>query len=116
LTGKSFEGYNEAFLKSRRFLKKGGSIMTKADLIQEVTERTGLPKKDVAIVINTLFDTMKAAFLRKERIELRGFGIFAIKNRKPRIGRNPKTKEEVKIPERTVVIFKPSKIIKDNLH
>jgi len=90
--------------------------MTKADLIHEITERTGLPKRDVAAVVNALFDSLKAAFLRKERVELRGFGIFTTKNRKPRIGRNPKTKEEVRIPERTVVIFKPSKIVKDNLH
>lgn len=90
--------------------------MTKADLIQEVTERTGLPKRDVAVVVNALFESLKSAFLRKERVELRGFGIFTTKNRKPRIGRNPKTKEEVRIPKRTVVVFKPSKIVKDNLH
>jgi len=98
------------------FFKKGGNRMTKADLIQEVTERTGLPKRDVAAVVNALFESLKSAFFRKERIELRGFGIFTTKNRKPRIGRNPKTKEEVVIPERTVVVFKPSKIVKDNLH
>lgn len=90
--------------------------MTKADLIQEVVERTGLPKRDVAAMVNALLESMKAAFLRKERIELRGFGIFLAKVRKPRVGRNPKTREVVEIPERTVIVFKPSKIVKERLY
>ncbi len=90
--------------------------MTKADLIAEVASRTGLPKKEVAEVVNALFASLKEAFARKERVELRGFGIFMTKERKPRIGRNPKTKEEVRIPARTVVVFKPSKIVKEKLN
>ncbi len=89
--------------------------MTKADLVGEIVRKTGLSKKDVAAAVNALFDSLKEAFYREERVEIRGFGIFTTKNRKPRVGRNPKTREEVRIPERKVVVFKPSKIIKKNL-
>jgi len=89
--------------------------MTKADLVGEVVRKTGLSKKDAAAAVNALFDSLKEAFYREERIEIRGFGIFATKNRKPRVGRNPKTLEEVRIPERKVVVFKLSKIIRKNL-
>ncbi len=89
--------------------------MTKAELISDVARKTGLPRKDVALVVNAVLESLKEAFFRKERIELRGFGVFVTKNRRPRVGRNPRTKEEVKIPERTVVVFKPSKVIKENL-
>ncbi len=89
--------------------------MTKAELISDVARKTGLPRKDVALVVNAVLESLREAFFRKERIELRGFGVFVTKKRKPRVGRNPRTKEEVKIPERTVVVFKPSKVIKENL-
>jgi len=89
--------------------------MTKADLIGEVVRKTGLSKRDASAAVNALFDSLKEAFYREERVEIRGFGIFTTKNRKPRVGRNPKTLEEVRIPERKVVVFKPSKIIRKNL-
>ncbi|HDM89971.1 MAG: integration host factor subunit beta [Candidatus Hydrothermae bacterium] len=90
--------------------------MTKADLIADIANRTGLPKKEVAEVVNALFASLKEAFARKERVELRGFGIFTTKVRKPRVGRNPKTREEVRIPQRNVVVFKPSKIVKEKVN
>jgi DNA-binding protein HU-beta len=89
--------------------------MTKADLVVEVVRKTGLSKKDAAKAVNALFESLKEAFLREERVEIRGFGIFATKNRKPRVGRNPKTLEEVRIPARKVVVFKLSKILRKNL-
>lgn len=89
--------------------------MTKADLIGEVMRKTGLSKREASSAVNALFGSLKEAFYREERIEIRGFGIFITKNRKPRVGRNPKTLEEVRIPERKVVVFKPSKIIRKNL-
>ena len=85
--------------------------MTKADLVNDIVRRTEIPKRDVAIVVDTFLQSLKDAFKRKDRIELRGFGVFMTKSRKPRIGRNPRTKEEVRIPERTVVVFKPSKLL-----
>ncbi len=85
--------------------------MTKADLVNDVVRRTDIPKRDVAIVVDTFLQSLKDAFKRRDRIELRGFGVFMTKSRKPRIGRNPRTKEEVRIPERTVVVFRPSKLL-----
>ncbi|HHF53104.1 MAG TPA: integration host factor subunit beta, partial [candidate division WOR-3 bacterium] len=86
--------------------------MRKQDIVDKIYEETGLPKKDIMIVVNSFLETMKEAFKSEERIELRGFGVFEVKRRKPRIGRNPRTKEEVKIPARKVITFKPSKLIK----
>jgi nucleoid DNA-binding protein len=88
--------------------------MTKADLVNDVVRRTDIPKRDVAIVVDTFLQSLKDAFKRRDRIELRGFGVFMTKSRKPRIGRNPRTKEEVRIPERTVVVFRPSKLLNIN--
>ena len=90
--------------------------MTKADLVNQIVKRTGLSKKEVTAVVNGVFDGLKEAFLKKERVELRGFGIFLTKNRRPRVGRNPKTREEVKIPGRQVLVFKPSRAVKIDLH
>ncbi len=89
--------------------------MTKADIVASITEQTGIPKKEVALVVNAFLEILRQAFLNHERVELRGFGVFTIKNRKRRIGRNPKTLEEVEIPERPAVVFKVSKLIREKL-
>ncbi len=86
--------------------------MTKQDLLELINKKTGFPKRDVALIIDTMIDIMKESLYKKERVILKGFGIFKVKKRKARIGRNPKTKEEVKIPERYAVVFEPSKEIK----
>jgi|Deesub1362B_J571_1020462.scaffolds.fasta_scaffold00109_38 nucleoid DNA-binding protein len=86
--------------------------MTKAKLIEIIHGKTGFPKRDVALIIESMIDIMKESLLRKEKISLKGFGIFKVKTRKARVGRNPRTKEEVRIPERDVVVFEPSKQIR----
>lgn len=86
--------------------------MTKAKLIEIIHKKTGFPKRDVGLIIDTMLSAMKESLLNKEKISLKGFGIFKVKRRKARVGRNPKTKEEVRIPERNVVVFEPSKHIK----
>lgn len=87
--------------------------MRREDIVDEIYQQTGLPKKDIQLVVKLFLKSLKKAFLRGERIELRGFGVFEVKHRKSRIGRNPKTKEVIEIPERNVVAFKPSKLIKE---
>ncbi|MEO0199271.1 MAG: HU family DNA-binding protein [candidate division WOR-3 bacterium] len=87
--------------------------MRKQDIVDEIYQQTGLPKKDVQLIVNLFLDSLKRAFLREERVELRGFGVFDIKLRKSRVGRNPKTKEVINIPPRKVVTFKPSKLVKE---
>ncbi|MCY4189354.1 MAG: integration host factor subunit beta [Bryobacterales bacterium] len=83
--------------------------MIKADLVECVVESTGLSKNLARIAVETILDTMRAAIVRGERIELRGFGVFEIRPRKTGIGRNPKTGEEVRIPPGKAVRFKPGK-------
>lgn len=89
--------------------------MTKAELVSDVARRTGLTKKEVALVVNEALEVMKEALVRKERIELRGFGVFEVRKRKKRLARNPRTKEPIAVPERWVVVFKASKVIKEEL-
>lgn len=84
--------------------------MTKNDLIKELQEQLkSYSNQDVAYVVNIIFDSMIDAIKRGERIELRGFGSFVVRERKPRMGRNPKSGAEVKLAERKVPFFKTGK-------
>ncbi len=85
--------------------------MTKADLVDQVTEAIGpgITKKDCALVVDGLLNAVKAALADGERIEIRGFGSFEVRHRKSRMARNPRTGEPVKVPAREVPHFKPSK-------
>lgn len=83
--------------------------MIKHDIVTAVVTRTGLSKTKAEMAVETVFETMKRAMERGERIELRGFGVFNIRPRKTGIGRNPRTGEEVLIPPGKAVRFKPGK-------
>ena len=83
--------------------------MIKLDIINHVAERTGVPKMKAEIAVEALFEAMKQAMKKGERIELRGFGIFNVRPRKTGIGRNPRTGAEVAIPPGKAVRFKPGK-------
>ncbi len=87
--------------------------MTKADLVERVTEKTGLTRTEVAVVVDGLLETIKSAMEEGNNIELRGFGTFKIKTRKARKARNPRTGEEVPVPDRKVPVFKPSNEFKN---
>ena len=86
--------------------------MNKAELIATVAEKTGLSKKDSEKAVNATFDTITANLEVGEKVQLVGFGVFDIGAR-PRIGRNPKTKEEIEIPATRVPVFKAGKVLKD---
>lgn len=83
--------------------------MIKLDIINEVVSRTGVTKTKAEVAVETVFDSMKKALARGDRIELRGFGVFNVKPRKTGIGRNPRTGAEVNIPPGKAVRFKPGK-------
>ncbi|MDE2665640.1 MAG: integration host factor subunit beta [Acidobacteriota bacterium] len=83
--------------------------MIKLDIINHVVERTGIPRSKAEAAVDAVFNAMKGALQRNDRIELRGFGVFNIKPRKTGIGRNPRTGEEVSIPPGKAVRFKPGK-------
>ena len=84
--------------------------MTKNDLIKKLQEELKTYSlKDVTYAVDIIFDSMTDAIKRGERIELRGFGSFVVRERKPRLGRNPKSGAEVKLAERKVPFFKTGK-------
>ena len=82
--------------------------MTKADLVEEVSGKTGLTRTDVAVVVDAFLEVVKKSLEDGNNIEIRGFGTFKIKQRKARKARNPRTGEEVPVPDRKVPVFKPS--------
>ena len=81
--------------------------MTKKDIILKVADQSHLKQIDVKQVIQGTFDCITEALVRGEKIELRNFGVFKIKQRKSRTGRNPRTGQAVPVPPRKVVVFKP---------
>lgn len=91
--------------------------MTKSVLIEKVTEKVeGLTKKQVETIINTIFEGMKEALGRGEKIEIRGFGNFRIKQRNAKTARNPRTGEKVSVPAKRVMHFKVGKPFHDALN
>jgi len=86
--------------------------MTKADLVEEISKDTGLSKKDTSIVVNMIIDNICKALAEGDKIELRGFGSFKVKSRKPRRARNPRTGEAVDVPAKLVPYFKASNELK----
>ena len=89
--------------------------MNKAELIAAVAEKAGISKKDSEKAINATFDTISAAMEAGEKVQLVGFGVFDVKERGARIGRNPQTKEEIEIPATRVASFKIGKALKDSV-
>ncbi len=82
--------------------------MTKADIVDEIAKATGLTKIETKTVVDGVFSSIIKAIASGERIELRGFGVYKHKSRKPRMARNPKTGELVPLGKRYVPVFKPS--------
>ncbi|PIP18598.1 MAG: integration host factor subunit beta [Candidatus Omnitrophica bacterium CG08_land_8_20_14_0_20_41_16] len=80
--------------------------MTKKDLILKVSDKTDLKQITVKLVVQKVLDCIIEALVRGEKIELRNFGIFKVKQRKNRTGRNPRTNQVIPIPPKKVVIFK----------
>jgi len=90
--------------------------MTKADIVELIHEKLGLTKKDIAKVVDELFNEVRDQILAKNNVKISGFGNFEVKKRGRRIGRNPKTGVETVIEPRTVVVFRPSQIFKDEVN
>jgi nucleoid DNA-binding protein len=89
--------------------------MTKKDIILKVSDETELKQIDVKKVVQKTFDFIIEALVRGEKIELRNFGVFKIKHRKSRTGRNPRTGQVVPVPPRKVVVFKPGLEMKNKI-
>ena len=89
--------------------------MNKTDLIAAVAAKTGMTKKDAERVINASIETIEATLIKGEKVSLSGFGIFEVKAREARVGRNPRTKETIQIPATRLPAFKASKALKDSI-
>ena len=88
--------------------------MTRSDLVEELAARFAqLTQRDAEIAVKTILDAMGNALVRGHRIEIRGFGSFAVNRRPPRIGRNPRSGASVAIPEKRVPHFKPGKALRE---
>ena len=90
--------------------------MTKADIIHEVSNMTGLTKVEIEAVFNSIIVNISDSLKRGERVDIRGFGSFLVKQRPARDARNPATREIVKLQERFVPVFKVSKILKEDVN
>ena len=87
--------------------------MNKAELVAAVAEKTALSKKDSEKAVNAAFEAITEALAQGGKVQLVGFGSFETKQRNARVGRNPRTKEEIKIPASRVPAFKAGKALKD---
>ena len=91
--------------------------MIRSELIQKsADENPHLYQRDVERIVNTIFDEVTSAMSRGDRVELRGFGAFSVKQRDARVGRNPRTGETVKVDEKHVPFFKTGKLLRDRLN
>lgn len=91
--------------------------MTKSELVLSVSESTGnLTRKHAELVINTIFDSMRDALVDGDRIEIRGFGSFQVRDRASRTGRNPKTGAAVEIASKRVPFFKVGKELRERVN
>lgn len=91
--------------------------MTKSELIEEVAKLApDISKRDIEIIVNTIFDSMTDALARHDRIEIRGFGSFIAKPRRAREGRNPRTGEKVHVPQKWVPFFTVGKELRKRIN
>ena len=89
--------------------------MNKAELINAVAAAADVSKKDTEAVITAMLDTITEALKQGDKVQLVGFGSFEVKKRAARIGRNPRTKEEIEIPATVLPVFKAGKLLKDTV-
>ena len=90
--------------------------MTKADIVSSVYEKVGFSKKEAVRVVETIFDILKEALERGEKVKISGFGNFVVRNKRARRGRNPQTGDDIEISRRKILTFKPSQVLKNELN
>ena len=91
--------------------------MTKSELIQRLAEKNPhLYLRDIEKIVDTVFDSITQALVRGDRVELRGFGAFSVKHREARMGRNPRTGEQVHVEAKRLPFFKVGKALRERLN
>lgn len=99
-------------------VQEGGCVpvtMTKRELVIKVANKLGMTQNDVAKIVEGAFETISESLAEGHRWELRDFGVFEVKTRASRIGRNPRTGDQVPVPKRRVVTFRPGKKMKEEV-
>jgi integration host factor subunit alpha len=91
----------------------GGKTITRVDLAEAVYQKVGLSRTESAELVELVLDTIRDSVVSGESVKLSSFGSFVVRSKNERIGRNPKTGEEVPITPRRVMVFKPSNVLKD---
>ncbi len=89
--------------------------MTKKEIVNQIVEKTSYKQTEVKNIVQLTLDTIASALVAGNNIELRNFGVFKVKTRRPRQGRNPRTGEIVPVPQRRVAVFKPGLELKKRL-
>jgi len=90
--------------------------MTKAELVEMIAAETGISKKDTGIIVNLILENIGHALVSSDKVELRGFGSFKVKQRRSRLARNPRTGSSVDVPSKRVPYFKASNELKGRLN
>lgn len=90
--------------------------MTKAELVEIISQETGVNKKDTGLVVNLIMENIGQALVDGDKVELRGFGSFKVKTRRSRLARNPRTGDSVEVPAKRVPYFKASNELKGRLN
>jgi len=86
--------------------------MTKADLVEDISARTGISRNHTALIVDQLLDAVSRALTEGKHLEIRGFGTFKVRERRARRARNPRSGSEVMVPAKIVPVFKPSRELK----
>ncbi len=94
----------------------GGKTLTRADLAEAVVRKVGLPRNESQELVELVLAEISGSLARGEQVKLSSFGSFGIRQKGERMGRNPKTGEEVPITPRKVLVFRPSNIMKDRIN
>ncbi len=89
--------------------------MTKREIVLKIADETDAKQIDVKLIVQKTLDTIIDSLSKGETVELRNFGIFKVKSRKGRMGRNPRTGENIPVPEKKVVTFKPGLVMKEKV-
>ena len=99
--------------ESRREEGTEPSLMTKADLVEEVARVVEVTRKDAEVIVETIFNSIVKSLRGGDKIEIRGYGSFRTRQRRGRTGRNPQSGEQVQVPPKTIPFFKPGKELRD---
>ena len=86
--------------------------MTKVDIVENIYEKVGFSKKEVAKIVESIFDIIKDGLQQEEKIKISGFGNFIVRKKRARRGRNPQTGDDIEISPRRILTFKPSQVLK----